>query len=452
MRDLVKSALTLPWAISMLGAQQVSNLLAPPPKGRVAGATSALDTVSDATEAQLDGWLKQTYKVGTSMQRMLIDLLMFRAPEFDQSVLMHMAAEMQDGPVFQAMVKYGLPPVGWLDSFLVSRQDAPAAVQEFYNKLQIITLVTHVHAELGLDANTIDSLYVLVDKVGAMPTFPRIWATEGLGNWYGDVAVRKAAGGPDPTGLLTDPQYAGLAPWSMTMLHAGIGMSFAKAVLVKMDPSSSTETIRTQIARFVKMCRDSSRPGYAGAALESLGLATRTLYPNMLRVIDNEIPFVEPELHGYYWHGAGRAMYFEPMGMLPSVNAPWRVIRRLDEEAPHELARRNILAGVGWALSIVNMRQPIVMEAFLRHHAPQMRVEDAFTNGVTSSLMMRYDTSRDDPHVQPYLHYTPADAGVASAWRDLITIPCEAALHSTYQELQRTNSLEQLFHYRPAAH
>jgi hypothetical protein len=65
--------------------------------------------------------------------------------------------------------------------------------------------------------------------------------------------------------------------------------------------------------------------------------------------------------------------------------------------------------------------------------------------------MMRYDTSRDDPHIQPYLHYTPSDPEIASAWRDLITIPCETALHTTYPVLQSSNSLEQVFHYRPAA-
>lgn len=451
MRDFVKSALTLPWAISMFGVQQIANLMAPPTTERLGEATAAFDTVSDASVQGLDGWLKQTYTVGTGVQRALIDLMMLKTPEFDQSTLMHMAAEMQDGPLFNAMVKYGLPPVGYLDSLLVSGRDAPAVRQEFANKLQIIMLVTHVHAELGLDANTVDSLQELVDKVGAMPTFPRVWATEGLGNWFGDVAMENAAHGPDPTGLLTDPQYASLGPWSMTMLHAGIGMSFAKAILVKLDPSSSTESVRAGLARFVRLCRDSSRPGYAGAALESLGLATRTLYPNMLRVLDREIPNVDPDLHGYYWHGAGRAMYFEPMGMLPSVNAPWRVIRRLDEEAPHDLARRNILAGVGWALSVVNMRHPIVMETFLRHHAALARVEDAFTNGVISSMMMRYDTSRDDAHIWPYIHYQPADPEIAAAWQTIIAAPCELALSKTYGELSRTASIEQVFHYRPAA-
>jgi hypothetical protein len=284
-----------------------------------------------------------------------------------------------------------------------------------------------------------------------METFPRVWATEGLGNWFGDVAVAKAAGGPDPTGLLTDPSLASLPPWSMTMLHAGIGMSFAKAILVKLGPTSSSEQVRAGIARFVTLCRDSSRPGYAGAALESLGLATRTLYPNLLRVIDREIPHVHPDLHGYYWHGAGRAMYFEPMGMLPSVNAPWRVIRRLDLEAPHDLARRNILAGVAWALTVVNMRHPVVMETFLRHHGDLAAENDAFTNGVTSALLMRYDTTREDAWIRPFVNHAPraGDAAQADRWRTLITAPCDRALSTTYTELCQSQSLEQVFHYRP---
>ncbi|HEV3058993.1 MAG TPA: hypothetical protein VGY48_12145, partial [Vicinamibacterales bacterium] len=238
MRDLVKSSLTLPWAISMFGAQQFTNLVAPPSTARLAGATVAFDTVSNVTAQQLDGWLKQTYKIGTSVQRLLVDLMMLKTPEFDQSTLMRMAAEMQEGPVFQAVVKYGMPPVGWLDSFLVSRRDAPAVTQEFSNKLQIIMLVTNVHSELGLDANTTDSLPALVDKVAAMPTFPRVWATEGLGHWYGDRAMERAAGGPDPKQLITDPACASLPPWSMTMLHAGIGMAFAKAILATLEPTS----------------------------------------------------------------------------------------------------------------------------------------------------------------------------------------------------------------------
>jgi hypothetical protein len=450
-RELAKSTLTLPWAMSMFGVQQVARLVAAPPSAdRMAGTAKALDAVSDATASQLDGWLKQTYQVGDRAQRAVVDLMMMRTPEFDSSALMRMAAEMQSGAMFQAIVKYAMPPVGWVDSFLVARKDAPAVSQEFANKLHIITLVTQVHSQLGLHDDNHTSLPNLVAKAADMETFPRLWAIEGLGNYVGDQALAHAGGRP-VTGLLIDPSVAMLPPWSLTMLHAGIGMSFAKHVLKRLDPSSTPDTVRAAIAEFVTLCRDSSRAGYAGAALESLGLATRTLYPNVLRLIDTHIKDVDSELQGYFWHGAGRAMYFEPLNMLPSANAPWRAIRRLDEEAPHDLARRNILSGLAWALTVVNMRHPSVMETFLRHHGQVAVQNDAFTNGVTSSLMMRYDTTREDANIDPFIHYVPQGGdSVASLWQQLITAPCEDALRQEYPVLSERGQLEQLFHYRPA--
>jgi hypothetical protein len=449
-RELTKKALTLPWAISMFGVQQMANLVAPPSKGRMDGAARAFDAVSDATSRELDGWLKQTYQIGNGVQRTLVDLMMLRPPDIDSSALMRMANEMQSSAMFQAVVKYGMPPVGWLDSLLVARQDAPAVGQEFANKLHIITLVTQVHSQLGLDGDRVQPLPVLVEKAAVLETFPRLWAIEGLGNYVGDHAMADGARTP-VAGLLSDPSAAMLPPWTLTMLHAGIGMSFAKYVLKRLEPSSPAEAVRAAIAEFGALCRNSSQRGYAGAALESLGLATRTLYPSLVRLIDDHIPAVDRDLHGFFWHGAGRAMYFDPMNMLPSVNAPWRAIRRIDQEAPHDLARKNVLSGLAWALTVVNMRQPIVMEAFLRHHGDLAAADDAFTNGVTSSLMMRYDTTREDPWITPFVRHDPppADHAVAELWRRLITTPCEHALAKAYPELSSPPAFEELFHYRP---
>jgi hypothetical protein len=452
-RDLTKSALTLPWAISMFGVQQVANLMASRSStDRVAGAAKAFDVVADATAQHLDGWRRQTYQVGNAVQRTLIDLLTLHAPEVDSSALMRMAAELQSGPMFQAFVKYGLPPVGWLDSLLVSRKDAPAVAQEFANKLYVITLVTQVHSQLGLHDGDATPLSDLVLKAGDVETFPRLWAIEGLGNYAGDRALAAAGSGHAISGLLSDPSAALLPPWSLTMLHAGVGMSFAKHVLKRLDSASAADAVRAAIAEFVSLCRRSSRDGYAGAALESLGLATRTLYPNLMRLLDAQIPDVEPELHGYFWHGAGRAMYFDPMNMLPSVNAPWRAIRRLDEEAPHDLARRNVLSGLAWALTVVNMRQPTIMETFLQHHGQLAAMNDAFVDGVTSALLMRYDTTREDAQIAPFVHHVPHDGDplLASLWEQAITAPCERALRDEYADLAGNGRLEQLFHHRPA--
>lgn len=447
MRDLTKSVLTLPWAISMFGVQQMANLVSPNGEKRVAGTTAAFDAVTQATEQQLDGWLKQTYKVGHGVQNGLVDLMMGQPPAVDSSALMRMAAEMQSGALFQAMIKYGMPPVAWLDSFLVPRRDSAAVLQEFSNKLYIIQLVTQVHGMLGLDHESHEPLTALVARAADMETFPRLWAVEGLGNYYGDKALEAT---PDPVALLTDESTKPLPPWSLTMLHAGIGMSFAKAVLKTLD-GNSAESVRAAIARFAALCRNSSRPGYTGAALESFGLATRTLYPNLVAAIDREIPNVDVELSGYFWHGVGRAMYFEPMNMLPSVNAPWRAVRRLEQEVPHEGSRRNALSGICWAITVVNMRHPIVMEAFLRHHGELAERDDAFRDGLTSSLLMRYDTTRDGTNIAPFIHYKSADADAHATWTRLITAPCELALRTTYAQLKQANALEQLFHYKAAA-
>jgi hypothetical protein len=449
-RALTKSVVTLPWAVSMFGVQQLTNLVgAPPSADRMSGAARAFDKVSDATADQLDGWLKQTYQVGNGVQRTLVDLMMLRPPALDSSALMRMAAEMQSGAMFQAVMKYGMPPIGWLDSFRVASKDSAAVSQEFANKLHIITLVTQVHNQLGLNGGADLPLADLVAKASELETFPRLWAVEGLGNYIGDIAVERSGGGP-VTGLLNDPVVAMLPPWSLTMLHAGIGMSFAKNVLKRLEPTSSADVIRTAIREFASSCVDSSRTGYAGAALESLGLATRTLYPNLTRLIDAHLPAVDDELQGYFWHGAGRAMYFDPMNMLPSVNAPWRAIRQLDTEAPHDLARRNIVSGLAWAITVVNMRMPIVMETFLAHHGPMAAQNDAFVNGVTSSLLMRYDTTREDAGISPFMRYQPRDPAVAALWSQLITAPCERALRHEYGQLAHGHGLEQLFHYRPA--
>ena len=451
MRNLAKSALTFPWAISMFGVQQVTNLMSSPSEGRLAEMITAMDDVTHTTEQHLAGWAKQTYSVGSTVQRGLVDTMMLKPPSIDSSSIMRTMAEMQSAPLFQMMVKYAMPPVAWLDSFLVSGVDSSAVLQEFANKLYIIQLVTQVHADFGLAETGEEIRPALIDRAANKEAFPRLWIVEGIGNYYGDHALAHATGG-DPAGLLTDPQVADLPPFSMTMLHAGIGMSFAKAVLKGLETDSPSDTVRAAIARFVALCRHSSRKGYTGAALESLGLATRTLYPNLVAAMDREIPHVEAELHGYFWHGVGRAIYFDPMNMLPSVNAPWRMIAKLHAEAPHDLAYRNALSGMSWAITVVNMRNPEVMDAFLRHHGALLAQHDAFSDGVTSSLMMRYDTTRDDASIDPFVRHVPVAADASAGWwRTLIAEPCERALQVSYGQLQRAGTLEELFHYRPGS-
>jgi hypothetical protein len=300
---------------------------------------------------------------------------------------------------------------------------------------------------MGLNPAVHEPVPSLINRADRFAAFPRLWAIEGIGNYYAERAWDRTPG-QDPRDLLTDASTATLPSHSLTMLHAGIGMSFANRLLRTLSNDSPPEVVRAAIRRFADLCRHSSRPGYTGAAYESLGLATRTLYPNLVLTIDRELPVCEPGLVGYFWHGVGRAIYFDPATLLPAFNAPWRAVAKIGNDAPHETAYLNMLSGLSWAITVVNMRNPEVMETFLRHHQPAVAGTGAFADGMTSSLLMRFDTSPDDQNVQAFLRHRPADAGVARLWDTFIARPGNMALTEGYMRLRQAAQLEELFRFK----
>ena len=447
MRDLAKSALTFPWALSMFGVQQLVSLVVPPAGGRVAVATDAIDAVTRAAERQFDGWLDQALDIGSAVQRTLVDLTMFRPPSIDSSGLMRLAADRRLAPVVQATAQYGLAPIAWLDSYRIAAEDSPAALQEFSNKLRVLQFATEMHSDLGLETADETPLTELLDRAAALETFPRLWAIETLGAYYAERAL-KHSGGADPQELLSDESLDQIPPWNWPMLHAGIGKAFAEFVLEPLCPTSSSDLVRHAITRFVGLCRRSSRRGYQGAALESLGLVARSLYQNVVPRLDRELEAIEPDLQGYFWHGAGRAMYFDPNNMLPSSNAPSRTIAALRQETPHYLGYQNALSGIAWETTLVNMQYPEVMELVLRHHGELAETDSAFADGVSSAVVVRALATPDDRSVGPFVAHEPRRGAAAEAWRTHVTTPCQAALGRTYGDLPPNAVIGELFHYR----
>src|SRR5207302_2748139 len=127
-----------------------------------------------------------------------------------------------------------------------------------------VTSLLHLPAE-----GTYVPLTELVARAYALDPFPALWAVEGAGHYYGDSFWGK---GEDPRDLLTDARAAAVPDASMTMLHAGIGLSFAQNLLADVSPRAPAEQVREVVRRFLALCRQNARPGYVGAALESLGL------------------------------------------------------------------------------------------------------------------------------------------------------------------------------------
>lgn len=97
MRDLTKSMLRLPWAISMLGAGQVVRMLDPVSGPRKA--SSSLDAVSRAAEEGIDGFVRDIYRSGDHLQSGLVDTLfgLASAPPWDLSAWLRRAQKLTRG-------------------------------------------------------------------------------------------------------------------------------------------------------------------------------------------------------------------------------------------------------------------------------------------------------------------------------------------------------------------
>ncbi|HEY3132559.1 MAG TPA: hypothetical protein VGL91_24130 [Acidobacteriota bacterium] len=348
-------------------------------------------------------------------------------------------------PVVLAFAKHVMPQLVWVLSVFIPGRDSAVARKNAQNNAYIMELVARVTSILP-PRGTYVPLVELVEKCYAMGSFPALWAVEGLGHYYGDTFYDR---GEPLSNLLTDPKVTGLPSKSLTMLHAGIGLAFADHGLKHLTPESPAAQIRKALTEFLDHCRNSSREGYAGAAIESLGLVTRFFHGlKMAFAVDRHLSELSPQSVGYFWHGAGRAIYFLPPNLLPGLGTPWRAVIACHREPPHELARQNMLAGLAWATTLVNMRQPKIMASMLKYHGKEFVDDDAFSNGVVSATIMRYDTSPDDPYIAPFLTYRPSDPGLANVWDDLISTPCRDGIDRLHGVLKEHRSLEAVFQYQ----
>jgi len=62
-------------------------------------------------------------------------------------------------------------------------------------------------------------------------------------------------------------------------------------------------------------------------------------------------------------------------------------VEKAAQEAPHETGRRNTLRGLAFAMTLVNILHPEVLEDWLKQH-PELRQNDAFSYGRTSATTL----------------------------------------------------------------
>src|SRR5262249_18387100 len=131
---------------------------------------------------------------------------------------------------------------------LASPQELGLAWQEFRDKVRVFFWVKDVSNLLHLPP---DGSYIplteLVDRAYSLDPFPALWAIEGSGHYYADSLWD---GERDPQGLLTDARANSVPDKAMTMLHAGIGLSFAQHLLENVTPRTPAKEVWRVVQHF----------------------------------------------------------------------------------------------------------------------------------------------------------------------------------------------------------
>jgi hypothetical protein len=336
------------------------------------------------------------------------------------------------------------PLFTWLITFLIPGRNSRTLTTECRNKCRIMTLVQGLKSYMAPDGST--PLQSIVEQCYSLGDFPALWAVEGAGK---DLAEWHMKRNPNPERMLVDAPLDPKWNKSLLMLHAGIGLGFARFYVEPLNPQCPKEELREAVTKTVDLCWKNSRPGYGGAAVESLGLVSRFIHDGpFCRRVHEVLTESRPDCVGYFWRGCGRSLYFGPKNFMPGFSKPSRAIDSCREEAPNEEAYQGLLSGCAWALTVVNMETPEVMEWVLQNIDVYFGDQPGYPNGVTSSVVMRWDTTPGFKLVQDFRNHKPADAKIAEAWVKRVKGPMDFAIDVVHPYLERTSRLGEVFHFQ----
>ncbi|HEX4274757.1 MAG TPA: hypothetical protein VHZ74_05355, partial [Bryobacteraceae bacterium] len=169
------------------------------------------------------------------------------------------------------------------------------------------------------------------------------WLLEQAGERYADGWLAESSMNARPlTDLLSSGRSLELPEKTMPMMHAGMGACFAKTFVARLTPLSTRAEIDDALKSFLDLVDANARVEHKGAALEALGFVVWSRYTQLVDLVYNRLVLMDGPASEYFWHGAGRAMYFAPMYMVPGFSA----FLAAAAEPPNETARLNARAGV----------------------------------------------------------------------------------------------------------
>lgn len=323
--------------------------------------------------------------------------------------------------------------------------EAAIGYTEFDNKVRAFHFFESevAHLESHAAPTLADAIRSACDRLGDEQA---VWASEGIGY---EIFERQRKKGSSGVGLLTG-QGEGVPGGSWTVLHTGMGMALAEAWLDQVSSSATSGQLHGLLTNHVQLCTDAARPGYADLAFEPLGLVTRLLRPELVQPISEQLERMGPPWSDLFWHGVGRGLYFLPANLSPGRSAPWAGLDMCREEATHESGRRNALTGFSWAITLVNLRHPGVVENFLSLHGEADISGGPVTQGVLSALLLWHETTGGSKELRRFIAHVAAPAR-RPMWQRLVRGPFEETVRASTLPAAPDDGrrVAALFRYRP---
>ncbi len=357
---------------------------------------------------------------------------------------------------FDFMSGSALDPSFWSDTAdrMISQGSLTAAAlltkqseyaKQAENTRYIFTLVRNNPEKLGIPKTGDFDLLHYLDKAYNVGDFEAIWTVEGLGHVFSQREWKNHWNtSEDAHDILVTGQAANLPDKSLTMMHAGLGLAVAESLMKQLTPDSSTKETERVLKTFIKLCKNNSRPGYVGCALESLGLVTRCFNFPMVDLVERTLSDIDRTAWEFFWRGAGRALYFSPGHMLQPLFDPWIAA---EQEAPNDRVHKILKAGISWPTNIVNMQEPEIFEDLIRRRGEDEENEGTILHGVAASTTMALDIVPNHPVVKKYLDYVPEskDSKVKDLWTKLVHDPVWKAIHRYHPILKAHGMMDQVF-------
>ena len=247
---------------------------------------------------------------------------------------------------------------------------------------------------------------------------------------------------------------------SLILLHAGLGMALTEILLLPVPRGSPASAFAAALDSFAAQVEANARPEFAAVAFESLGLMVRRFIPRLHAPVETCLRARDERLAAYYWHGAGRGIYFLPGLFHPFPGRARRGLEICRREPLEPRHRLDALAGFCFASTMINLRHPELVARLLPYLGPG-EIE-ALASGVAGALLTRHHTSPDQPGVRTFLRPLAANltgrgarrgaglgADLAGLWENAVRRPCLAALDGAYPLLRTRGELARLARHCP---